>query len=861
MSGGGGGGGNETQTQVVDLPDWAKPYAKEGLGQAAALTDINKNPYQAYGGNRQADFTGLQTKAFTGAENMAPSAAMGTAAQMAGQAGLGALNTQYSPYQTGQFTGQTAQDYMSPYMQNVVDIQKREAQRSADIAGTQRAGQATRAGAFGGARQAIMEAEAGRNLQQQLGDIQATGQQAAYQDAASRFAQEQQMREQSRQYGAGLGMQGLQTALTGAGQLANIGQQTFGQEMDINKLQQQYGTQQQAFKQQGLDTAYQDFLNQQRYPYQQLEFMNSMLRGTPMGTVQSMYQPTPSPISQLAGAAGSIYAGSKLMADGGSVNYASGGIAGLNPMELDAATDKMSDSQMQQSMGIANIADLAKLQIAQKLAQNGQIRQAAQRTQAAQQEQPQTSVAEEALAELGIGGLDVPEEMFSAADGGIVAFAEGSGKSGVPGGTLASRNPVTMRMLAPVQAEVEQARKMYEAAAKSQDKESMQFYLKQLSDAQTKLDSLAKEQFAGSANEAIGAAQAQMMDQQAAPSAAPSATASSAPPRPMSPSGEPLRKIEERAGISDGSTPPQGGAQVVPPPSKTGIASGLNDPALNRSMEDIVGLMKPKDYDQKVAEYMANQQAINAQSVSAAEARRKRFEDDTASLGIRGEKQEAYINEELSKLDSDKDRSFWMGVLKGSLTAMGGKDPNPFANISQGAIVGVDEVAKSQKDLQKRRDDLRKNLFSLEEARYGDKQLSQKERRDLDAKVDESLIQVQQANNDLAKQYGIDVPAANAKAAATIFLNQERERIKAKLELDKAKISAPQQDKILQIADRMIAAGDKRPFAEVVKEAAKVAAAGTITAAEIRKPTDPLEGLMGVSEAPPAGAVRLKSPK
>jgi hypothetical protein len=784
---------------------------------------------------------------------MAPSAAMGTAAQMAGQAGLGALNTQYNPYQTGQFTGQTAQDYMSPYMQNVVDIQKREAQRSADIAGTQRAGQATRAGAFGGSRQAIMDAEAGRNLQQQFGDIQATGQQAAYQDAASRFAQEQQMREQSRQYGAGLGMQGYQTALTGAGQLANIGQQTFGQEMDINKLQQQYGTQQQAFAQQGLDTKYQDFLNQQRYPYQQLEFMNSMLRGTPMGTVQSMYQPTPSPISQLAGTAGSIYAGSRLMADGGSVNYASGGIAGLNPMELDAATDKMSDSQMQQSMGIANITDLAKLQIAQKLAQNGQIRQAAQRTQAAQQEQPQTSVAEEALAELGIGGLDVPEEMFSAADGGIVAFAEGSGKSGIPpGGTLASRNPVTMRMLAPVQAEVEQARKMYEAAAKSQDKESMQFYLKQLSDAQTKLDSLAKEQFAGSANEAIGAAQAQMMDQQAATARLPRHQALQ--------TGDPLRKIEERAGISDGSPPPQGGAQVVPPPNN-GIASGLNDPALNRSMADIAGLMKPEGYDQKVAEYMANQQAINAQSVSAAEARRKKFEDDTASLGIRGKKQEDYINEELGKLDSDKDRSFWMGVLKGSLTAMGGKDPNPFANISQGAIVGVDEVEKSQKDLQKRRDDLRKNLFSLEEARYGDKQLSQKERRDLDAKVDESLIQVQQANNDLAKQYGIDVPAANAKAAATIFMTQERERVKAKLELEKAQISAPQQDKILQIADRMIAAGDKRPFAEIVKEAAKVAAAGTITAAEIRN-TDPLNALVGGSatSAPPDGAVRLKSP-
>jgi hypothetical protein len=34
-------GGKQTSTQVVDLPDWAKPYAKESLGQAAALTDTS----------------------------------------------------------------------------------------------------------------------------------------------------------------------------------------------------------------------------------------------------------------------------------------------------------------------------------------------------------------------------------------------------------------------------------------------------------------------------------------------------------------------------------------------------------------------------------------------------------------------------------------------------------------------------------------------------------------------------------------------------------------------------------------------------------------------------------------------------
>ena len=71
------------------------------------------------------------------------------------------------------FGSQSAQDYMSPYMQNVVDIQQREAQRQADIAGTQRGAQAARSGAFGGSRQAVMEAEAARNLATQKGDIQA----------------------------------------------------------------------------------------------------------------------------------------------------------------------------------------------------------------------------------------------------------------------------------------------------------------------------------------------------------------------------------------------------------------------------------------------------------------------------------------------------------------------------------------------------------------------------------------------------------------------------------------------------------------------------------------------------------------
>ena len=415
MSGGSGGGSsNQTSTQVVDLPDWAKGYAKEGLGKAAALTDTDQNPYQQYGGDRQAEFTGLQNQAFTGAQGMGASPAMGTAANMAGTAGLGALSAgaNFNPYQTGQFTGDTAQNYMNPYMQNVVDIQKREAQRTADIAGTGRNAQAVKSGAFGGSRQAIMDAEANRNLATQMGDIQAKGSNAAFQQAMQQFNTEQALGEQSRQFGNTLGMQGFQTALTGAGQLANIGQQTFGQEMDVNKLQQQYGTQQQAFNQQGIDTQYQDFLNQQRYPYQQLEFMNSMLRGTPMGTVQSMYQPAPSGLSQLAGLGTAAY-GVSQMAEGGEVpGYAvGGGITGL-----------LQDGELQQRMQSPTISKLAKMAAEDEMHSRAQVRAGTAAQQAPQGEQP--TVADEYMMSRGVAAL--PSGEINMAGGGILAFAEGA---------------------------------------------------------------------------------------------------------------------------------------------------------------------------------------------------------------------------------------------------------------------------------------------------------------------------------------------------------------------------------------------------------------------------------------------------
>lgn len=381
-----------TQNQVGFAPEVA-PYAQNLLGTAAGVaytykknaagdtiidqnkfladgTTANPNygmpeitgfqPYQQYQGERVAQFSPLQRQSFEGAQNMQPAYQLQGATGLAGLAGQQALGTQYNPlnFQPQSITGgsmnvgdtggdigvgyggmggaqNTLQQYMSPYMQNVVQRQQQDASRQSAIAGQAQQAQAARMGAFGGSGDYLMRGQMARDLARQKGDIQATGLQNAYSQALSQFNQEQQQRqqaaqlgEQSRQYGAGLGLQGLQTALSGANTLGTIGQNQYTQNMGINQLQNQYGGQQQQQMNTILGNQYQDFLNKQNQPYKQLGFMSDIIRGAPLSQMGStIYSTPPSAVQNIAslglGAAGI----SKLFAKGGKVK--SSGLGGL----------------------------------------------------------------------------------------------------------------------------------------------------------------------------------------------------------------------------------------------------------------------------------------------------------------------------------------------------------------------------------------------------------------------------------------------------------------------------------------------------------------------------------------------------
>ena len=297
-----------TTTNIQGYPtETIKKYSESAMGRAEELAGKNYQSYADWAkqrgltGDQVQQFTGLQNKAFTGAENIGQDPYSLAAAQ-----GLQSLAGQT-------FGQQQADQYMSPYMQSVVDIQKREAQRQSGIQGTQQQAQAAQAGAFGGGRDAIMRAERERNLGQQMGDIQAMGSQAAFQQAQQQYNADQNRAGQSY---ATLGSQG---------------QNLYGQTTGNLQLQNAFGTQQQQQGQNLLDVNQQNYAADQNYPYKQLGVFSDVVNRQPVGNLGStVTQPGPSIISQGLGAAAAYYGAKK--AAGGAIRSNRG--AGLVDLAL-----------------------------------------------------------------------------------------------------------------------------------------------------------------------------------------------------------------------------------------------------------------------------------------------------------------------------------------------------------------------------------------------------------------------------------------------------------------------------------------------------------------------------------------------
>jgi hypothetical protein len=129
------------------------------------------------------------------------------------------------------------------------------------------------------------------------------GMQAA-QLAAQYGSEAQRQAEQSRQFGAQYGLQGLAQQLDAARALGALGS-TYGAEQRANLAQQlAAGAQQREIEQQGIAADLAEFEKQRQFPYQQLQFQQAMMQNLPISAVNYTYQ-EPSPFSEtLTGAGG-----------------------------------------------------------------------------------------------------------------------------------------------------------------------------------------------------------------------------------------------------------------------------------------------------------------------------------------------------------------------------------------------------------------------------------------------------------------------------------------------------------------------------------------------------------------------------
>lgn len=262
MSGGGGGGKtySEVSQTTTNLPEYAEPYVKDLFARAAFET---AQPYEYYGGQRLADFSPYQQEAFGQYADMAMSGSpqeLDWAGQIAAGIGLGNANInvpventyragrigdagnytntqrdsqytagQYTPgytanqynmgFEAGNMYGEALDPYQDKYMQDVVDIQKREAARQGDIRNKETGLDAAGMGGLGGYREAILKAENERNLMQQMNDIQAQGSQQAFLNAQKAYEADRQARAMQEQFG----------------------QSAFGMNEQARQMQEQFG--------------------------------------------------------------------------------------------------------------------------------------------------------------------------------------------------------------------------------------------------------------------------------------------------------------------------------------------------------------------------------------------------------------------------------------------------------------------------------------------------------------------------------------------------------------------------------------------------------------------------------------------
>ena len=250
-----------------DYEDVLQRYSTSALQQAENVANLGYTP-----------FTGERVAGFSPTEE----AGRSRAAELA-QLGLGMPQAQQATDVAANVAGFTYADpsavqaRMNPFIQQALDPALRELRTQQDITLQGLGAQAARAGAFGGSRQGVLEAETLRGFGQQMGDILSQGYASAFDRATNLMGQE------------------AQTQLAGASALSQAANQLRQLGFADADVLRTLGAEERGLQQAGMEADYAEFLRSQAFPYQALQ-----ARLSPLGYGSQVAQAAPT-INQPSG--------------------------------------------------------------------------------------------------------------------------------------------------------------------------------------------------------------------------------------------------------------------------------------------------------------------------------------------------------------------------------------------------------------------------------------------------------------------------------------------------------------------------------------------------------------------------------
>jgi len=300
------GGGSQPTTSNVNqsnLPAYMRPYFERLMKRAEATSN---REYEAYPGQRIADPSADTEASYDAARNLhntyLPSFNQASEAYTGALDQAGRAVSSYDPnVETWNETNR--QNYMNPYISDVIGQAQQAAQQNFLESQAGRAGSAVKSGAFGGSRAALADEAARRTYDSQFQSLTSDLLNKGYSNAQAQFIADRTAKDAANQFASKLGLEGAQFGLEAGQRMQGLGESAFGLAGKQAGMLNQYGGQQYDQRQKALDQEYEKFINQRDYERQNTNYLSGILRGVPYSPQSNTitYQPSGTSVNQALG--------------------------------------------------------------------------------------------------------------------------------------------------------------------------------------------------------------------------------------------------------------------------------------------------------------------------------------------------------------------------------------------------------------------------------------------------------------------------------------------------------------------------------------------------------------------------------